>query len=114
MSAPRPCSYTGCRELACAGGRCEQHRIASWSRTPGTAVKRVTGRRLQRERARLFEREPLCVLCKPRGLVAAATQRDHIIPLAEGGKDEDANIQGLCDACHREKTLAEALRGRAR
>lgn len=42
-----------------------------------------------------------------------ATERDHIVPLAEGGIDAaGVNEQGLCAACHREKTQAEALRAR--
>ena len=29
---------------------------------------------------------------------------DHIVPLAEGGKDEFSNMQALCKNCHKEKT----------
>lgn len=57
-------------------------------------------------------REPLCVECKKLGLVTLATQRDHVIPLAEGGLDDDTNEQGLCEPCHEAKSLAEALRAR--
>ncbi|WP_236698300.1 HNH endonuclease [Xylophilus sp. Leaf220] len=52
--------------------------------------------------------------CDALGLVALATQRDHVIPLAEGGRDDETNEQGLCDACHEAKSLAEAIRGRRR
>ena len=89
------------------------HKPQAWAKRPDSP-KRVTGRALQRERARLFNRDPPCVKCKEAGHVTLATQRDHKVPLAEGGTDTDDNVQGLCDACHREKTLAEALRGRAR
>ena len=65
-------------------------------------------------RADLFLRSPLCVICDAKGMTTRATQRDHIIPLAEGGTDTTDNEQGLCDDCHREKSLAEALRGRSR
>lgn len=47
-------------------------------------------------------------------MVAPATQRDHVIPLAEGGLDDETNEQGLCDACHDAKSHNEAARGRRR
>jgi|GEM_PF-4846417 len=77
-----------------------------------SVVNRVTGRRLQSMRAALFMREPLCRSCSERGFSVIATQRDHIVSLAEGGTDDDSNVQPLCDGCHSQKTLAEALRGR--
>lgn len=73
--------------------------------------KRITGRRLQQMRETLFRSNPLCVICQQAGRVALATQRDHKVPLAEGGTDDPDNVQGLCDACHREKTQQEAARG---
>jgi 5-methylcytosine-specific restriction enzyme A len=62
-------------------------------------------------RAELFAREPLCRLCAARGDVVLATERDHIVPLEEGGKDEDANVQPLCADCHDAKSKAERARG---
>lgn len=50
--------------------------------------------------------------CKKLGRISLATQRDHVIPLAEGGLDDDTNEQGLCESCHEAKSLAEALRAR--
>jgi 5-methylcytosine-specific restriction protein A len=63
-------------------------------------------------RASLFTRNPLCVECERQGRVAPATQRDHIIPLAEGGSDDDDNVQGLCRDCHDAKSKQESIRGR--
>jgi 5-methylcytosine-specific restriction protein A len=63
-------------------------------------------------RAALFAREPLCVECKRQGRVTEATQRDHIIPLAEGGPDDETNEQALCERCHGEKSEREKRRGR--
>lgn len=63
-------------------------------------------------RADLFARSPLCAECERNGRVTLATQRDHIIPLAEGGPDDETNEQGLCDDCHEEKSLGESLRAR--
>jgi 5-methylcytosine-specific restriction protein A len=112
-SAPRPCTMHGCNALVSDGsGRCVQHPRAAWFKT--TPTKRITGRRLQAMRARLFARNPLCVACQDQGRAVAATQRDHVIPLAEGGIDDESNEQGLCEACHDAKSAQEALRGRAR
>jgi 5-methylcytosine-specific restriction protein A len=33
---------------------------------------------------------------------------DHIRGKASGGSDEMANLQAICDDCHRSKTQAEA------
>lgn len=37
---------------------------------------------------------------------------DHIVPKAEGGTDEDENLQAICKRCHKLKTEAESLRAR--
>ena len=37
---------------------------------------------------------------------------DHIMPLFEGGTDDDDNLQTLCKACSDIKTTAESVRGR--
>lgn len=76
--------------------------------------RELKGRTLQRARARLFAADPLCAECRKQGRVTIATIRDHIVPLAFGGKDEAANTQGLCDLCHTAKTKAEAAEGARR
>jgi 5-methylcytosine-specific restriction endonuclease McrA len=37
-----------------------------------------------------------------------AWELDHIVPLADGGTHELANMQTLCRPCHRAKTAREA------
>lgn len=63
-------------------------------------------------RDRILKRDNnICHVCRRPG----ADQCDHIIPRAEGGTDEDDNLAAIHgEPCHREKTLAEAARGRAR
>lgn len=115
QAAPKPCKHAGCPALVYDGsGYCDKHRPAGWTEKRGGSTKRVTGRRLQRMRAELFAREPLCVKCLEHGRVRLATQRDHVVPLFEGGADGPENEQGLCDECHDEKSLAERLRARRR
>lgn len=110
-AAPRPCSHPGCGVLVRDGtGRCAKHPKPTWAKKPDVA-KRITGRRLQQLRADLFARDPLCTECRRNGSVVLATQRDHIVPLEEGGQDIETNVQGLCLACHDAKSKAERVRG---
>lgn len=67
-------------------------------------MKRLRGRKLQERNKKLARRNPLCVRCKAKGIVRAAVEWDHIIPLYKGGKDEESNLQGLCADCHKDKT----------
>lgn len=109
-ASPKPCAV--CNTLVFDGSsRCVRHKPPPWVRSV-RQVKRTTGRALQRQRADLFAREPLCRQCRTAGRLKLATIRDHIKPTAEGGADDDNNIQPLCDACHDEKTAAESARGR--
>lgn len=108
----RPCTQPGCHALSRDGtGRCPDHSREAWAKKPD-APKRITGRKLQEMRAALFREQPLCVLCKNAGRITPATERDHVIPLVEGGKDDDSNVQGLCHDCHEAKSKAERLRAR--
>lgn len=51
-----------------------------------------------------------CHIC---GLLGA-DEADHVIPVAEGGADDASNMKAAHAECHREKTAAEAVRGRQR
>lgn len=114
VSAPRPCNQPGCGVLVHGGSlRCDAHKSVQWTKKP-TATKRITGRKLQRMRADLFARAPLCAECQRHGRVSLATQRDHIKPLSEGGTDTQDNEQGLCAECHDAKSADESMRGRSR
>ena len=79
-------------------------------------MTRLRGRPNQQRRARLFQREPLCVYClaatPPR--TTAACIADHRIPLAEGGRDDESNLVGCCVECHTVKVQAESMRGKGR
>jgi 5-methylcytosine-specific restriction protein A len=91
-------------------GRCSAHQaVKAWS--SNNESTRIRGRKLQALRADLFNREPLCRECVKAGRTRAATIRDHILPLAEGGTDDGDNIQPLCQACSDTKTQQESRRG---
>jgi 5-methylcytosine-specific restriction enzyme A len=82
-----------------------------WRSSEGPSLPRIRGRQLQVLRARLFAKNKWCVLCPKRGTQNLATIRDHIIPLAEGGRDVETNTQGLCQTCSDLKTREESARG---
>ncbi|MBF4406127.1 HNH endonuclease, partial [Vibrio anguillarum] len=42
--------------------------------------------------------------------ITAARDVDHIINKANGGTDDDANLQSICSPCHKEKTAKESRR----
>jgi 5-methylcytosine-specific restriction protein A len=113
IAPPRPCEHPRCGRFGCTN---PAHHVLAW-RTRVTApltsspVVRVRGRELQRRRSRLFARQPWCVLCLKDGKRTRATIRDHIVPLAEGGRDDATNEQALCRRCSDTKTHAEAHRG---
>ncbi|CAH0650399.1 MULTISPECIES: HNH endonuclease [Pseudomonas] len=68
------------------------------------------GRPWRRIRDRILLRDNYT--CQACGLVTKDLEVDHIINVAEGGSDDDSNLQALCVPCHQEKTAAEAARGR--
>lgn len=71
--------------------------------------KRMNGRRGVERRKRIWLKDPHCANC---GRLVAMHQfeLDHIVPLHQGGPDEDGNLQVLCngpDGCHDKKTREE-------
>lgn len=98
QALPRTCRVHGCPNDA----TCQVHKRSN--------TTRIRGRRLQELRTRLFYQDPFCVECRKEGYFTRWTQRDHIIPLAYGGKDDETNQQGLCDAHHAAKSAREAAR----
>ena len=72
------------------------------------ATPRTRGRKWMLRRARWLRSHPLCVKCQDAGRVAAAAEVDHIVPLWQGGPDDESNYQGLCIPCHAAKTAQEA------
>ena len=60
-------------------------------------------------RAQVLAEEPLCRMCKARGLVVAATDVDHIIDSREDFSDDNRreNLQSLCHECHSIKTARD-------
>jgi 5-methylcytosine-specific restriction protein A len=80
-------------------------RIAEAPRAGSTP--RMSGEAQVKRRLRWLNANPLCVKCNSVGRTAAAEQVDHVIPLSNGGADDESNFQSLCVPCHKEKTARE-------
>lgn len=78
------------------------------------------GRPWERKRKRVFERDNyLCQIHLQRDELVKVELHgvnagfcDHIVPLAEGGSDDESNLQTICKYCDKIKTSIESLRGR--
>jgi len=68
---------------------------------------RVRGRRGVEQRHSFLRRNPLCAHCQQRGIITAAEEVDHIVPLHAQGEDTDDNKQALCVDCHKAKSAKE-------
>lgn len=83
---------------------------------PTPSVKRMTGRKLQDRRLRVWSANPHCAHCGTLTVFPGGFELDHKVGLFEGGEDTDANSQVLCvyrDAqgrkagCHDLKTRSD-------
>ena len=68
---------------------------------------RLRGRAAVIQRLRRLQAEPLCRDCAAKGRIREATVPDHIVPLALGGDDSDANTRSLCTPCHGTRTAEQ-------
>ena len=91
---------------------CPEHKPKAWATSKRKARATVNGGAAQRRAKRILERYlGACHWCGNPG----ADQVDHVVPLAEGGADEDWNLAPIhAEPCHREKTAAESKRARAK
>ncbi|HEX2594793.1 MAG TPA: HNH endonuclease [Rhizomicrobium sp.] len=70
-------------------------------------AERLRGRVGQAQRARRLKRtDGLCEHCLKLGRTTLATVVNHIVPLVQGGSDEDSNTENVC----REHDLIETAK----
>jgi len=83
---------------------------------PTPSAKRMTGRKLQDRRLRVWSADPHCAHCGAVTAYPDGFELDHKVPLFQGGHDTDENSQVLCvhyDAqgrkvgCHVAKTASD-------
>lgn len=74
-------------------------------RKPWQGTRKRSSRPWARKRQAALRRDNyLCQRCAQQGRTTAATEVDHIVPLARGGADDLDNLQSLCRDCHSAKT----------
>ena len=101
----RPCRFPSCPNL-CEDGEqyCEEHAKimnAHYEKfTRGYSPGKRYGRAWKRIRDRYVRKHPLCEQCLKEGRYVAAEEVHHIVPLSEGGSNEEKNLMGLCRSCH--------------
>jgi 5-methylcytosine-specific restriction protein A len=78
-----------------------------------TATKEVAHYRTadwKARRLRILRRDAFVCRACSRVVYGQAAHVDHIVPLEEGGTDDDENLQTLCQADHGKKTREEQRR----
>lgn len=66
----------------------------------------------QKQKDRIIWRDQwTCRICEDE-LLPMRWNCDHVVPLWEGGDNEDHNLQAICANCHAEKSCIEAQRRR--
>jgi 5-methylcytosine-specific restriction protein A len=109
----RACARPGCPARV-SGGYCPAcARPTGWS-APGraSAVERGYDWSWHKLRTRILRDEPLCRPCRLRGVLTAAVEVDHIVPLCDGGTHDHDNLRPICRRCHQAKTTRDRYRGR--
>lgn len=108
--APRICGHGGCGVVT-TEGLCDKHKIShGWGGDAerGNRHERGYGTKWDKLRLKVLKRDHYqCQQCAKQNKIASANQVDHIIPKARGGDDSFINLQSLCVACHRQKTIEE-------
>lgn len=66
----------------------------------GTAWEKLRKRILARDKH-------LCQPCRRKGKYHSATHVDHIVSKANGGTDDEGNLQAINSECHKAKTAEE-------
>lgn len=72
------------------------------------------GRPWRRKRDRILKRDGyMCQCSECKGLKRIANEVDHVVPLSQGGTDDDSNLIAIAAyPCHARKTARESARGR--
>lgn len=114
-SALKVCNHPGCY-AATRESYCPNHARRPKD-TRGHAAERGYDYQWQKLRKAYWQAHPLCEECARNGAAREAQDIDHIRPFS--GKSDPlrldwSNLQSLCRACHRRKTLKQVSGERGR
>ncbi|WP_020201879.1 HNH endonuclease [Cupriavidus sp. WS] len=111
---PSICRQPGCGITIARPGYCTAHARPAGGWAPdaerGTRHQRGYDAEWERIRARILKRARglcECAECRALDRVRVAKEVDHIVPKAQGGTDDDDNLQAINRDCHKAKTLRE-------
>ena len=94
MKPKRPCRYPGCPKLT-DGLYCEEHAKVMQQHyekfTRGYSSGKRYGRAWKRIRDRYVHKHPLCEMCLKQGRYKPVEEVHHIVPLSEGGTNDESN-----------------------
>lgn len=103
-----------CHFLGCAGTKifgtnfCEKHG-GKRSQTYQDNAKLYNSKGWKSIKASMRSAHPICASCLTRGLVTQTEHIDHVVPhRRDTGRFKVNLFQGLCAACHTQKTKLEA------
>jgi 5-methylcytosine-specific restriction protein A len=90
-----------CRELALPGkSRCREHSRPGWRQRP-PANRYAYGSGRAKTARQVLERDGFrCQLRYPDICIGRASQADHIVQPAAGGRNDLANLRAVCRPCH--------------
>ena len=95
-----PCAHPGCPELVPYGEKyCEKHKKMHPEEVR-SAASRGYGSRWNKARKMYLAAHPLCEQCLKEGRYVAVEEVHHIVPLADGGSNDESNLMSLCRSCH--------------
>ena len=99
----RPCAFPGCPNLT-DKQYCERHEkehnklYNKYERRADVNIK--YGRAWRRVRERYVLAHPLCERCLKQGRMTPVDEVHHIIPVSQGGTNDESNLMSLCKSCH--------------
>ena len=101
----RPCRYGGCPNLTDSKtGYCEEHRGLTQRHyehfARGYNQHERYGSGWRKVRDKYISAHPLCEECEKRGRYVLANLVHHILPIADGGSNDEDNLMSLCTSCH--------------
>lgn len=110
MPAPaRPCRIPTCPQLR----PCSAHGdVQSWGNKRTDIA--ISGYEWQRRRTRVIDRDGGVCRLQLTGCTVVAVTADHIIGTAEGGSDDESNLQASCAECNESRRIEQARAGRER